>query len=734
MKLFLLLPLIASSVHTNFIKNFSICERSDPNLNQCLKEAIQKALRDLQYGVTEYDIPTMEPLQLSELSIPPSPISPFIQNYKNLRIYNHASSTIKEIQAAITDNDLFIKILGFNPLFKVVSEYNFENAMMLGLNMTGNGTVTVLKHENSFELKINSSVINVGEETKLSDIIVEFSLYPTKIDITLDHHHIELKNFKICKRSDPNLNECLKNAIQMSLQYLQYGVPEFGIPTMEPLELPELIIPPSAITPFVQIYKNLRMYNHATSIINELHAVITDLYLFIKLRGFNPMFKTVNFYRFDNAIMGGVNMTGNGTLNAVLLENTFEMKINASATNDGRRSEFSDVAVDFSLYPTKIDVRLEHHHLELSNTLSEHTTNHSLLMFQEFQKEYSNIFGDIAVITDSQLFIIFSGFIPTLNIAGFYHFENALLDGINMTGNGTLTTTLNNNKFDMKINASAISDGSQTKFSEATIDFRLCPERMVFAIGRQHLELNNGLKQFSNNYSFLLFQEFRKNFKICKRSDPNLSECLKDAIQKSLQYLQYGVPEYGIPTMEPLEIPELSIPPSPIAPFVQNHKNVRIYNHSSSIINELQAVITDTHLLIKLKGFNPMFKSVSLYHFENAMMMGVNMSGKGTLIVMTLENTFDMEINAETIDGGNGKQRKLSGIRVDFKLFPTKLDINLDHQHIELNNELSDHVTNHGLALFEELREEYSSMFSDVYKNYMELLFSKLDFNDIFTN
>ncbi|KAF5296522.1 hypothetical protein FQR65_LT01512 [Abscondita terminalis] len=223
-----------------------------------------------------------------------------------------------------------------------------------------------------------------------------------------------------------------------------------------------------------------------------------------------------------------------------------------------------------------------------------------------------------------------------------------------------------------------------------------------------------------------------KNFKICKRSDPNLSECLKDAIQKSLKYLQHGVPEHGIPTMEPLEIPELSIPPSSITPFVQNYKNMRLYNHASSIINDLQVVITDKQLLIKLKGFNPMFKSASFYHFENAMMMGVNMTGKGTSIVMALENTFDMEINAGTINHGNGKQTKLSEITVDFKLFPTKLDVNLDHQHIELNNELSDHATNYGLPLFEELREEYSRMFSDVYKNFTELLFSKLDFNDVF--
>ncbi|GLH11347.1 Protein takeout, partial [Gryllus bimaculatus] len=74
-------------------------------------------------------------------------------------------------------------------------------------------------------------------------------------------------------------------------------------------------------------------------------------------------------------------------------------------------------------------------------------------------------------------------------------------------------------------------------------------------------------------------------FKLCPRNDPTTSSCLEEAISVALHELASGLPEFGIPTLEPLEIPQLSIgDPNSNAPvnLKINFTDIRIYNISSA--------------------------------------------------------------------------------------------------------------------------------------------------------
>ncbi|XP_015109264.1 protein takeout [Diachasma alloeum] len=45
----------------------------------------------------------------------------------------------------------------------------------------------------------------------------------------------------VCKRNDPNINECIKASVEHLRPYLVKGVPEYQIPSIEPLLLKEIV-------------------------------------------------------------------------------------------------------------------------------------------------------------------------------------------------------------------------------------------------------------------------------------------------------------------------------------------------------------------------------------------------------------------------------------------------------------------------------------------------------------
>lgn len=43
-----------------------------------------------------------------------------------------------------------------------------------------------------------------------------------------------------CSRSDPQLNQCIKNSFNHLKPYLKNGLPELGVPVLEPLHISEM--------------------------------------------------------------------------------------------------------------------------------------------------------------------------------------------------------------------------------------------------------------------------------------------------------------------------------------------------------------------------------------------------------------------------------------------------------------------------------------------------------------
>jgi hypothetical protein len=47
---------------------------------------------------------------------------------------------------------------------------------------------------------------------------------------------------KVCHKSDPDINNCTYNSVQTLKPYLISGIPQYGIPSLEPIDLGDLIV------------------------------------------------------------------------------------------------------------------------------------------------------------------------------------------------------------------------------------------------------------------------------------------------------------------------------------------------------------------------------------------------------------------------------------------------------------------------------------------------------------
>ncbi|KAF5281608.1 hypothetical protein FQR65_LT02928 [Abscondita terminalis] len=220
-------------------------------------------------------------------------------------------------------------------------------------------------------------------------------------------------------------------------------------------------------------------------------------------------------------------------------------------------------------------------------------------------------------------------------------------------------------------------------------------------------------------------------FQICKRSDPNVNACLKEAIQKALPYIEYGIENLKIPSLQPLEVDEWTTKGTEVVPFEQKYKEIRVYNNAYATIDEVQSSITDNDFSIYIKGSLPVLKFVAQYRYDDAIFFEYNLTGNGTLIFVQTGTVFFVNMTGQVNRNGNKPTLQIiSSFHESSSI--EGLDINLEHVHIEISTKSSEHVSKHWLVLFNELRVYYSEIYAHQFKNIANAIFSLLDYDKIF--
>ncbi|KAK5643010.1 hypothetical protein RI129_009177 [Pyrocoelia pectoralis] len=161
-------PVILLACKAQLITKFQLCPRSDPNLNKCLKSAIQGGLAVLKNGVQEFDIPPLDHLKVPSYTVKAAPPLDFDQVYTDIKLHGHVSSEVKDVDVKITDTDFTLVLNMFTDEVTFECNYDYQNAIFDGIDMSGKGKTVLTVGKYSFTATFTGVISQYLEITKVT--------------------------------------------------------------------------------------------------------------------------------------------------------------------------------------------------------------------------------------------------------------------------------------------------------------------------------------------------------------------------------------------------------------------------------------------------------------------------------------------------------------------------------------------------------------------------------------
>ncbi|XP_043462755.1 circadian clock-controlled protein daywake-like [Leptopilina heterotoma] len=204
--LFLILSLSAISIFAEEIPEFlKICKRNDPHFELCVKKSVEALLPYMKTGVPEYNIPSLEPLFLKELSA--SQGTGLKIAAKNVKVFGASGFKIKKLK--VDTNEFRIGVDLELPRLQIEGQYNINGRILL-LPIHGVGPMRVNVTDVGAVVRIKTNLYT-NPTTGLDHIrISEF-----RLKVSISKGNIELDNLF---GGDPMLGEVVNNAINNNFE------------------------------------------------------------------------------------------------------------------------------------------------------------------------------------------------------------------------------------------------------------------------------------------------------------------------------------------------------------------------------------------------------------------------------------------------------------------------------------------------------------------------------------
>ncbi|KAK4879325.1 hypothetical protein RN001_007471 [Aquatica leii] len=182
--LFLIFTLTKSN--NNVLPSFlQVCHQNDPNLNECIKKSVEKIKPMLAKGIPEFDIPSLEPLQISEILIDHGSGGISLKStYSDIKVFGPSQFKLKSVKIDLKKDRVRIKL--FLPYLRVVSKYTMDGRILM-MPISGKGESCGNYSDIDVTVTMQGQRINrEGEEY--------FNIKDFYVDFALGHVTIELKN------------------------------------------------------------------------------------------------------------------------------------------------------------------------------------------------------------------------------------------------------------------------------------------------------------------------------------------------------------------------------------------------------------------------------------------------------------------------------------------------------------------------------------------------------------
>ncbi|XP_043251473.1 protein takeout-like [Colletes gigas] len=155
-----------------------ICHRSDPNLNDCIKESIKSVKPYLKNGIKALRIPACEPLRLEEIEINQSSGPIYIHaKYNNISIFGVTNVVPKAIKLDLDKDRMRLKF--YVPWLEMIANYHLKGKIMMlpiAGSGTGRGNFTDIEIVSTLQLERYQNQETGKIHQRVSDIYLDFEI------------------------------------------------------------------------------------------------------------------------------------------------------------------------------------------------------------------------------------------------------------------------------------------------------------------------------------------------------------------------------------------------------------------------------------------------------------------------------------------------------------------------------------------------------------------------------
>ncbi|KAB0799914.1 hypothetical protein PPYR_07794 [Photinus pyralis] len=220
-------------------------------------------------------------------------------------------------------------------------------------------------------------------------------------------------------------------------------------------------------------------------------------------------------------------------------------------------------------------------------------------------------------------------------------------------------------------------------------------------------------------------------FQVCKRTDPKLAECLKPAIENALILLENGLPEYGIPSIQPISVESWMVPARPPLVYDQKFRNSKFYNYPLTKIEDLSINIDDPNIFIGFTAHNHNVSYETEFEFDGAIIDGEDLSCSGDLTYIYNEMEFQLNFTGTEVTIGGDKKINITNVDMNV-ISMERFFTEFRGKDTERVAKLSKFYHNNAQYLVAKEKDVYEKAYANIFKDVANDVLSKFSFDSLF--
>ncbi|XP_044260588.1 protein takeout-like [Tribolium madens] len=231
--------------------------------------------------------------------------------------------------------------------------------------------------------------------------------------------------------------------------------------------------------------------------------------------------------------------------------------------------------------------------------------------------------------------------------------------------------------------------------------------------------------------SFCSCTKLPSSFLKCDKNQTNFQKCLIKAVTNALAQLNKPFKEVGLPNMEPLEVPSLTIGAgSGAVSFQQNYKNLKMSGFTQTTCPKFDVIFPESK--ISMSCASPAITMDFDYDINGRiLLLPIFGDGPGSIILDHIG--VDIIFHFEEYEKKNKKYYKIKSTELSMTPNLIKFDLkNLFHGDKALGDNILKVMNENWEEVFRDVKSGYEKAFAQIFTSIFNRLLERISVNELF--